>query len=138
MNVTARDYDTARSLEDVHDLEAIALAALEPSTGTNAPTSPLTIKQLASPKWDEDGDCALVDTEGKIVGEAYRTVGHGDTRPAQENARLWAAAPELLESLKWSLQFAERFASEHNDGPTMAACIGQARAAIAKATGAAQ
>lgn len=48
--------------------------------------------------------------------------------------RLEKAAPKLLESLQWAIQFAEHFARHHNDGPTMAACIAQAHAAIAEAT----
>lgn len=54
---------------------------------------------------------------------------------AEANARLTAAAPELLKACEWLIQFAEQFAVEHNEGPTMAACIGQARNAIAKAKG---
>lgn len=45
------------------------------------------------------GDYALLDADGKIVGEAYRQVGPAEVRPAEANALLWAAAPELLESL---------------------------------------
>lgn len=49
-----------------------------------------------SPTRHYAGDYAILDVEGEIIGEAYHIVGHGIDRPAQANARLWAAAPALL------------------------------------------
>lgn len=45
------------------------------------------------------------------------------------------AHDEMLRWLTWALPFAERFAKDHNDSPTMESCIEQARAAIARAAG---
>lgn len=64
--------------------------------------------------------------QGKIIIK-------GDNRIA--NACLVSAAPELLHSLAWAIQFAEKFAADHNDGVTMASCIAQAKSAIRKAIG---
>lgn len=49
---------------------------------------------------DDGGDYAIVDSSGAIIGEAIHRVGPTATRPAAANARLWAAAPDLLEALK--------------------------------------
>lgn len=65
-------------------------------------TKGLTIKGNA-PTCDETdgvGDYALIDPDGRIVGEAYRTVSIHDKRPARENALLWAAAPKMYEALE--------------------------------------
>lgn len=61
---------------------------------------PLRAVECKSTKWDEIGDHAIVDTAGKIIGEAFATVDHRDQRPARGNAELWAAAPEMYEALK--------------------------------------
>lgn len=62
-------------------------------------TGPLRVSEAVSKKLDERGDCAIIDSAGKIVGEAFALVGPGETRPARANADLWAAAPDLLEAL---------------------------------------
>ena len=54
-------------------------------------------------KWDEEGDFAIQDSEGKIIAETYKTVGYDQIRPAEENACLIAAAPDLLEAAKKAL-----------------------------------
>lgn len=63
---------------------------------------PLRVVVTTSGKWDETGDCAILDDEGKIIAETFRTVGPNgfiDRRPAEANARLFAASPELLAAL---------------------------------------
>jgi hypothetical protein len=51
-------------------------------------------------KWDECGDCAIIDSDGQIIGEAFQRVSRDSTRPAKANAQLWAAAPSLYEAAK--------------------------------------
>lgn len=50
--------------------------------------------------FDDGGDYCIRDQHGKIIGEAIRLVGHGDDRPAEGNAKLWAAAPKMLNALR--------------------------------------
>jgi len=61
---------------------------------------PWTIKGPCFGKWDIAGDYAILDAEGKIIAEAYKIVMHNDVRPAETNAHLIAAAPDLLMELK--------------------------------------
>ena len=42
------------------------------------------------------GDFAILDGGTNIIAETFRTVGVDSYRPAEANARLIAAAPELL------------------------------------------
>ncbi len=42
----------------------------------------------------------ILDSGGVLIGEAFRVVGDGAIRPAQANARLWAASPLLLAACK--------------------------------------
>jgi hypothetical protein len=47
----------------------------------------------------QDGDYAIIaqiDGKPAIIGEAYRTVSEGIDTTAEDNARLWASAPDLL------------------------------------------
>lgn len=60
----------------------------------------LRVVERKSVKWDEAGDHAIVDREGKIVGEAFATVDHWEKRPAKANAHLWAASPQMYEAAK--------------------------------------
>lgn len=43
-------------------------------------------------------DVAVVDQANYIIAEAFEIVGHGEHRSAEANARLIAAAPDLLEA----------------------------------------
>lgn len=61
-------------------------------------TTGLRIVRSKATRWDMAGDFGLVDAEGKIVGEAFATVDYDTRRPAEANARLWSAAPLLLEA----------------------------------------
>jgi hypothetical protein len=79
-------------------------------------------------------DWCITDGSGKIIGEAFEHVDYGqrgsyDIRPAEANARLIAAAPDLLAALEALVgSFEKHRPKEYWDA---------ARAAIAKAKGAA-
>jgi hypothetical protein len=73
-------------------------------------------------------DATYLFAHGDVIGKAYESAGQGN---AQANARLIAAAPELLEAL--------RIAGEALcDLPLMDPRLVAIRAAIAKATGSAE
>ena len=46
------------------------------------------------------GDYAIVDTDGAIIAETFRQVSKDGTRPAEANAKLIAASPDMLEALE--------------------------------------
>lgn len=54
---------------------------------------PLSIKKAED---SDDPDWAIVDANDKVIGEAFNLVCFDTYRPAEANARLWAAAPDLL------------------------------------------
>jgi hypothetical protein len=85
----------------------------------------------------DGGDYAIVDGAGFIIGEAINIVGPMEFRPAEANARLWSAAPALLEALL-ALNYPESDGpcwcpADHNKDYHSNGCE-QARAAIAAAT----
>lgn len=93
---------------------------------------PLTVRETISAKPDDRGDHAIVDSEGKIIGEAFARVGYSDHRPALSNATLWAAAAEMLEALEGAaLTIHAVTCAQVMCHPS---CV-QARSAIAKAKG---
>lgn len=47
-----------------------------------------------------EGDFAIVESGGIIIGEAFHSVGEDAYRDAEANARLWAKAPDLLAALE--------------------------------------
>jgi hypothetical protein len=73
--------------------------------------------------YDDGGDYALIDADGKIVGEAIHIVDHNEYRPAQANAQLWATAPDLLAACE--------FGPPDNYGPALL----EVAADIAESTG---
>ena len=93
---------------------------------------PLTFEVTDSQKWDERGDCGILDADGKVIAETFATVarGFGGKRPALANARLFAAAPDLLEVCRNILDAED---AGYWAGPSE--YIAQLRAAIDKATG---
>lgn len=85
-----------------------------------------------------------ITKDGKVLAEAFENVGYAtdgetyDKRPAQANARLIAAAPELLEALEEARELVcKTWCDERDtDCPHCLECQ-DAQAAIARATGAA-
>ena len=71
-----------------------------------------------------------VTTIGKTITRVYYSSFEGGPTNAEANARLIAAAPELLRSLKWAMVHLQEVGGE--DCPDYV----DARAAIAKAEGA--
>lgn len=94
---------------------------------------PFTVKGPSRPTSDtpEGGDYAIFDSDGEIIAECFRRVNpHASgIRPARANAKLFAAAPDLLETLRTIVGNA---ASVQMD-PQWAVQV--ARNAIARATG---
>lgn len=83
-------------------------------------------------------DCAVIDSERKIIAECFQNVGRKDsgdgyeTRPCYENASLIAAAPELLAAAEAAL--AEIIEREEVDLRLPEGSLAaELRAAIAKA-----
>lgn len=72
---------------------------------------------------------------GKTITQVYYSSFEGGATNAEADARLIAAAPELLASLQWALRFIEIYAAK-SAGPATPE-INKVKAAIAKATGAA-
>lgn len=54
---------------------------------------PLSIKKAED---SDDPDWAIIDGDGRIIGEAFDLVYFDTHRPAEANAKLWASAPDLL------------------------------------------
>ena len=73
---------------------------------------PLTVRgpSLGTGQYDDGGDYGIYDSEGIIVGEAYYKVGVEMFRLAEANARLWAAAPDMLEACQAENTFWEHIA----------------------------
>ena len=78
----------------------------------------------------EGGTVAFIlESDGTAVAKLSVTENTTAHRALAENARLFSAAPDLLEALKWmALQIEE-------GGYPGGKCLKKARAAIAKATG---
>jgi hypothetical protein len=87
--------------------------------------------------WDY-GIGVTIDGHIFCIAEAFEVVGHGIKVPAEANARLIAAAPEMLVALKRALETMESQMCISIEGWDRTAApwsaIGMARAAIAKAT----
>lgn len=82
--------------------------------------------------------------DGYFTGQAHKDNGNcpfevfGETREeAEANARLIAAAPDLLECLKWATVFAEisRDIEPYLKNPLFGAWVEKCNSAIAKAEG---
>lgn len=58
---------------------------------------------------DDGGDYSVLDADGKIIGEAIHRVGDTEYRPARANARLWANAYLLVETLEEIRDLARTF-----------------------------
>lgn len=95
-------------------------------------------------------DWAIIAPDKAIVAECFEVVDWAengvdfDTRPVEANARLIAAAPDLLEALRITAEeldyfvgFARAQCEFEGDADAGLSAVQSARAAIAKATGAA-
>lgn len=80
--------------------------------------------------WTAEGWENLVVNAGNVTLASTPGYTNGNLAEAKANARLIAAAPELLEALKMAIDWANEVPSPYRDFPFIAA----ARAAIAKAT----
>ena len=89
---------------------------------------------------DDGGDYAIV-TGDQIIGEAIRKTAPSTFQPAEANARLWAASPDLLAALRRIFNGFEETGSwplwathqSFNGDPAEVSAWEQARAAISKA-----
>lgn len=108
--------------------------------------SPLTIHRAKTPDNVGGFDYAILDANRKVIGETFERVGRDDgyydERPAEANARLWAAAPDLLtalESAALALEEAAKVLAGSCNLPSLGEIINghaeRARAAIAKTKG---
>lgn len=85
-------------------------------------------------------DVAVIDPGKAIIAECFEHVGYMDdgeafdTRPAMANARLIAAAPELLHAALLALELIEHIQNEEGHSASTAIPAQALRAAIAKAT----
>lgn len=69
---------------------------------------PWTILTVAGPvPADQRNDRAIMDGDGQIIAEAFHRVGPDDWAPVEANARLIAAAPELLAAAELVYKYLE-------------------------------
>lgn len=104
---------------------------------THSP-GPLTTKGPSSGKVrgvDDGGDYAIVNSADEIIGEAIYRTGRTTTAPAESNARLWAAAPELLACTKQIIDWLERTGEDRSILGKVYAYVTDAKLVIAKAEG---
>jgi hypothetical protein len=94
--------------------------------------APWKVKKSKEPDNTGGYDYAIIDSQEKIIAETFEHVGKTkngyEKRPAEANAKLISAAPELLEALKNVIKFWE-------SGCFIDAEIEQAKQAIKKAEG---
>lgn len=79
------------------------MTAAKPTPG------PLYVLRAAAPS-DGGYDYAVmatIDGSARCIGEAFEVVDHGVRVPAEANARLWAAAPMLLEACRATMSMVE-------------------------------
>lgn len=104
---------------------------------TLGPLSILTPKRTGGELGDA-GDRGIQTSKGILVGEAWTECpGPGGTKhivDAESTARLWSAAPDLLDALKGLTRIVEGFSYSNTLGKTQMERLEAARAAIAKAT----
>ena len=87
---------------------------------------------------DFHDDVAVYDETGMVIAIVRADAAPADalpvevTRVVESNARLIAAAPELLEALRLLVEWAD---GEHGDGPVGVQSMAEARTALAKAEG---
>lgn len=81
----------------------------------------LTVKRAAKPDNVGGYDWAIIDEQGKVIGEAFEIVGKGAMRNAEANARLWSSAASLkaqrdalLAAAKVLVETSRAFAGMHS------------------------
>jgi hypothetical protein len=85
---------------------------------------------------DEFGDCEMgVAWPGDSRGHFLAVAQSGDPDELRANARLIAAAPELLDALQHALERLECIPGDRDETGVILHSINKARAAIARATG---
>lgn len=67
--------------------------------------APWTVRRASKPDNVGGFDYAIFDDDGKIIAETFQKVDVGAERPCEANAKLIAAAPELLFALKEIMPF---------------------------------
>lgn len=87
------------------------------------------MKKYTPGRWELRGPRIVTDSNGVLIAKNI-SANYPDT--PESNARLIAAAPELLEALEYAVNWAEGYADANGDTP---AFLSDARAAIARATG---
>ena len=107
--------------------------------GTKHTPGPWKLDRSLQPA-DGEYDYAISSPEHFVLAEAFGRSANGGHPPAEANARLIAAAPELLEALREAevgLEFAgaDKTIAEGDFIPTPTLALRAVRAAIAKATG---
>lgn len=85
--------------------------------------------------WQATGRIVEADPERDGNECVIALVGMGESARNDADARLIAAAPELLEACEAMRIYLEEVAPERNDAPEFWGMLDQARAAIAKAKG---
>lgn len=84
----------------------------------------------------DNGDYAIVEPGGVIIGEAFHHISKDGDRDAEANARLWAVAFDLLEALEASESLLKRLRVCNRDfEQEIDKACEQAHAAIAKTKG---
>ena len=85
--------------------------------------------------WEFDGRCQIVEAARPHMRVAFLPSDHAEYASSEANARLIAAAPELLEELKGLVRFADAVRVQVGMGKTQIECLEKARTVIAKAEG---
>jgi hypothetical protein len=97
--VTGIGAETRRFMHQLADVEHAALAVLDGLEGARATSKALAPDNTGGFDW-------AIAKDGKVIAEAFEHVGYAsdgityDKQPAEANARLIAAAPELLAALE--------------------------------------
>jgi hypothetical protein len=96
---------------------------------------PLTIRRSMVPA-DGAYDWAILDADNKVIGETFGRVGLGDYRPAEDNARLFRAAPDLLAAVRELAREVRRCAMQGYTGTALLIALTElAEVIAAKAEG---
>lgn len=109
----------------------------DPSSRTPFTPGPWLIKR-AEIRIDDEYDYAIYDTGHQVIAEAFGRSGVSDFPPAEANARLISAAPDLYEAVKGFLDLYVALVNSGDCGnwnPEEEDVVIAARAALQKADG---